>query len=298
MPRKSPLILFVFFVVWSNLSWSAPAESSALIKAYHQLRTESATTFATPIAIRSQENKRRLSAEIYSVLDQPLNVVAQALTNIENWCEFVPLNLNVKACTYSHSDKDHQLTLYVGRKFYQTPDDAYTLSYDHQTKYSNDDGFKVVLSADKGPIGTKDYLIEIDAIPFNGQTLLRINVAYSNSWMSNLASSAYLATKGRDKLGFSIEGIDAAGQPIFIRGSQAVIERNAMRYYLAMKAYLETAQLLPEERHKARTLRWYEMTQEYSKQLYELEQDEYLEAKRKEWINQAQLQALENHRIN
>jgi hypothetical protein len=298
MPRKNLLTLFPLLLVWSTLAWSQPPQSAALIYAYHQLRAESATTFSTPFAVRSQEDDKRLSAEIFSVLDQPLDVVAQALTNIENWCVFMPLNLNVKSCTYSRSDNVDLLTLYVGRKFYQEPEDAYTLSYEHQTKHNNENGFNVVMVADEGPMGTKDYLIEIDAIPLNGQTLLRINMAYNTSWMSKLASSAYLATMGRDKLGFSVEGKGVDGQPIFIRGPQAVIERNAMRYYLAMKAYLETEQLIPEKRLEARIIRWFEMTEEYSKQLYEIEREEYLQAKRKEWINQAQLQALENKRLN
>lgn len=298
MPRKNLFILFPLLLVWTTLAWSQPPHSSTLIETYQQVRAQSVTTFSTPFAVRSQEEDKRLSAEVFSLLDQPLEAVAQALTNIENWCVFMPLNLNVKACTYNRSGNADLLTLYVGRKFYQAPEDAYTLSYEYQTKHNDENGFSVVMVADEGPMGTEDYLIEIDAIPLNGQTLLRINMAYSTSWMSKLASSAYLATMGRNKLGFSVESKDAYGQPIFIRGPQAVIERNAMRYYLAMKAYLETEQLVPENRLEVRISRWFEMTEEYSKQLYELEREEYLQAKHKEWINQAQLQALENKRLN
>ena len=44
--------------------------------------------------------------------------------------------------------------------------------------------------------------------------------------MARLAMDAYLAGAGRDKRGFSVDGGDARG----------VVERSAMRYYLATEA--------------------------------------------------------------
>ncbi|MCY1186091.1 hypothetical protein D9M73_269280 [compost metagenome] len=55
---------------------------------------------------------------------------------------------------------------------------------------------------------------------------------------ARVAMQGYLATIGRDKVGFSIVGNNARGQPIHVGGTRGVIERNTMRYYLAIEAYL------------------------------------------------------------
>ena len=39
----------------------------------------------------------------------------------------MPLHINTKACTYSGSGDE--ITIYMGRKFYQGPDEAYQLTY-------------------------------------------------------------------------------------------------------------------------------------------------------------------------
>jgi hypothetical protein len=55
---------------------------------------------------------------------------------------------------------------------------------------------------------------------------------------SKLALRAYLMTAGRDKVGFSVVKREANGQPQYVSGSRATVERNTMRYYLAIDAYL------------------------------------------------------------
>ena len=55
----------------------------------------------------------------------------------------------------------------------------------------------------------------------------------------------YLATGGRDKVGFSIVGKTASGAPQYLDGMRAVVERNTMRYYLAIDAYLGARQESP-----------------------------------------------------
>jgi len=132
--------------------------------------------------------------------------------------------------------------------------------------------------------------LNLDAQSVDEQTLVRIRMAYTPSWLSGIASAGYLATLGRSKVGFSIEGIDAAGRPQLSRGAKAALEHNAMRYYLAIKAYLETSQLSSHERFDARLQRWFELTEAYPEQLNEMEKREYLQIKQREWDNQKQLQ--------
>jgi hypothetical protein len=52
--------------------------------------------------------------------------------------------------------------------------------------------------------------------------------------MARMAMQAYLLTAGRDKIGFSITSKKADGPPTYIAGVRGAVERNAMRYYLAI----------------------------------------------------------------
>ncbi len=47
-----------------------------------------------------------------------------ALSTPASWCEFLPLNFNVKACTFQMQAHDAPLTLYLGRNYSQSPRDA------------------------------------------------------------------------------------------------------------------------------------------------------------------------------
>ena len=71
-----------------------------------------------------------------------------------------------------------------------------------------------------------------------------------------------------------------------------IIERNIMRYYLSLIAFLDTAHLSHDERFEARINTWFDLTENYATQLHELERDEYLQAKRQERHNQLWLQHI------
>lgn len=105
-----------------------------------------------------------------------------------------------------------------------------------------------------------------------------------------VAFAQYLQTLGRGKVGFSVVGRSSDGRPIHVGGVQGVIERNAMRYHLAVKAYLETLEVSEPQRFERRIERWFGLTSGYRGQLFEMERDEYLRSKRQEWANQARLQ--------
>ena len=102
--------------------------------------------------------------------------------------------------------------------------------------------------------------------------------------------STYLATLGRGKVGFSITGRDQAGQPVYIEGVRGIVERNAVRYYLAIQSYLDTLMIDREQRHEARLNKWFELTEQHHRQLYEMDKQDYLGAKRQEYLDQRRLQ--------
>jgi len=241
--------------------------------------------------VRAASGGEERSATVYGLLAQPYVAVRAALTRPDDWCGFLPLNQNVKACVWRAAGENADLALYVGRKHYQTPAEA--MLVEGTLRVANDarDYTRVVLHAEEGPLGTRDYRIVVEAAPRADGTLLRLHWSYRPSWRSRLATDAYLATLGRGKVGFTIIGQDQQGRPRYIQGVDGVIERNAMRYYLALEAFLQTADLAPPRRAAAARELWYTYTERYPRQLRELGRSEYLETKRREHRNQMRLQA-------
>jgi len=99
---------------------------------------------------------------------------------------------------------------------------------------------------------------------------------------ARVATQGYLATLGRNKVGFSIVGRNAEDQPVYIGGMRGVIERNTMRYYLAIEAYLSALAEPPAARLEKRLDLWQSGVEQYPAQLHELEREQYLAIKRKE----------------
>lgn len=267
----------------------APA---VLLAHYHQIRPQLVhNPFGVPIYVRSREQGDLLAAEVYGQLHVPLAQVQAALARPAGWCDLLALTLNVKACVHDGVDGRRALTLYVGRKFYQPPDDAYRMRYRFRVGAEAPAYFEASLTAADGPLGTSDYRIVLQAVPVPGGTLIHIRSAYRTSLTSRWATSAYLATLGRGKVGFSRVRQDAQGQPVYVEGVRGIVERNTMRYYLALRAVLATRKLPAGERFEGRIHRWFDLTERYQRQLHEIDRTDYLQAKRREHVNQMRLQS-------
>jgi len=96
----------------------------------------------------------------------------------------------------------------------------------------------------------------------------------------------YLATVGSDKVGFTVTGQSADGQPVLIKGVRAVVERNTMRYYLAIDSYLASSQQPTASRFEASLQSWFSAAENYPRQLHEVTQPAYLAMKRAEHLRQ------------
>ena len=77
---------------------------------------------------------------------------------------------------------------------------------------------------------------------------------------------------------------DAA--PQFIGGLRGAIERNTMRYYLAVAAYLDALATPASERFDRRLQHWFSATEAYARQLHEVDQDTYIAMKHREYLRQ------------
>lgn len=294
-PRHRMRISLWLALITLLLAPSAWAGTS-LLERYHQIKSgEAATLPGTAITLTSAEQGEVLSAEVSSILQYPFGKVAAALAQAENWCQFMPLHFNIKACTYAPRTGGEVLTLYSGRKYYESPEDSFKMAYRFEILRQDDAQLSLRLSADQGPAGTHDYRIELDALQVEEGTLLHIQSSYKPSMLSSLLTSTYLATLGRDKVGFS--HIEQNGETQLVQGIRGVIERNVMRYQLAVAVFLSTQNLPAPSRREAQMARWFKQNDSYPHQLHEMTKIEYLNSKRREWLDQQRLQEALNERI-
>lgn len=265
-------------------------ERAPLLDRYRQFQADTRNaTAGLPIRIVSEVRDNLQRAEITAVIPRNFSELSAALARPANWCDIAPLVFNIKACTHQRKPGQEILTLYVGRKFYEPPGKAFPFKYIFTLRARRDDYLLVNLEAKEGPFGTGDYLLEIEAAGIEGKTFLSFRSSCRTSTISNLATQVYLATAGRRKIGFSLVKRD--GKPAEpVRGIKGILERNAVRFYLALQVYLETHALPPDKRYEAALERWHALTERHHPQLYEMNRNDYLAAKRRERKNQLRLQ--------
>ncbi len=242
------------------------------------------------IYVHSETDKKRLRADVYSIVHYRLADLSRALARPQNWCRFVTLHLNVKACTCS-LQPDPVLSIYAGRKFYQSPQEATRMDYRFQVVEQDSQRLVVLLTAAKGELSTRDYRFRIETQRMNADdVLLHFSLSYRQSLTSRMATRAYLSTLGRDKVGFSRQPGGTDGND-YVKGVRGIVERNAMRYYLALAVYMNTLDATGPRTDYRRCRTWFDLTQRYARQLREVDRTEYLLDKRREFENQRILQA-------
>ena len=248
--------------------------------------------FKRPLVLKSTESSDALKGEIYAVLDYPFEKVNSAINNPNHWCDALILHINVKYCrvinsSTANSNAGTALTINLGKKYDQPLAATYRAKFNYESITAAANYFSVEMKADQGPLGTKDYRIWVEATPVNTkQTFLHFTYAYSFGLTGKLAMKGYLATIGKDKVGFSIESTQANGEPNYIQGVRGVVERNTMRYYLAIDAYLAALNTPADDQLEKRLENWFDSTEQFAVQLHEVERVEYLDMKRKEYQRQ------------
>lgn len=257
---------------------------AALLAKHRELEPALARSpFARPLVLTANSSARTPHGDVHAVLAYPFATVAAALRSAEQWCDMLILPFNVKRCDPVGEAPNARLQLAVGRKSDQPATDAYPLRFDYQLRADESEYLAIELGAPEGPLGTSDYRLAIEAVPLSGgRTFVHMSYSYANGMAARIATSAYLATAGRSKIGFTIVDRDADGRPVHVGGLQGVAERNTMRYFLAIEAFLKTRTAPPGERLERRLREWFAATERYAPQLHEMELDEYLAMKRKE----------------
>ena len=264
---------------------------NALIGQHNALKNELTNNqFNRPLVLYSTESPDSLKGEIYAVLDYPFKKVNSAINNPKHWCDALILHINVKYCRAENNansgNNSTVLNINLGKKYDQPLVDTYKAEFNYDSVTNAADYFSIELKAADGPLGTKDYRIWLEATPLNNdQTFLHFTYAYSFGISGRLAMKGYLATIGKDKVGFSILSTQN-GKPEYVQGVRGVVERNTMRYYLAIDAYLSVATTANTDTENTQLQRrlenWFDSTERYATQLHEIEKIDYLKMKRSE----------------
>ena len=262
--------------------------ATALRAKYAELRGKlDDNPFQKPLHLESSETSGKLAGSMYALLRHPFPTVQSALKEPEHWCDILILHLNTKYCRASAQGAGTVLKVNIGRRSDQPIEQSYRVEFAYHVIDAGPEHLAVVLDAEKGPLGTRNYRILLEAVPLkDGQSFLHLAYSYGYGTGAKLAILAYLGTAGRNKVGFTVTGRSDDGQVVYIDGLRGLIERNTMRYFLAIEAYLGALSLAPSAQLEKRLVDWYASVERYPRQLHEMEQKEYLAMKRKEYLRQ------------
>ena len=273
------------FIVAVTCALPAIAQDAAALRSRHAALRDGLAhnAFGRPLVLKSTESSGQFRGEVFAVVARPIGDVGPALQSMDQWCDVLMLHLNVKTCRGQGSGAASTLSLAVGRKFDQPLGEAFQIDFAYRVVANQADYLQVGLSAAAGPLDTKDYRIGFEATAIDATTtFVHLSYAYAYGMAARIAMSTYLATIGHDKVGFSIVRQGGDGAPVYLAGMRGAVERNTMRYFLAVEAYLGALALPVAQRPEQRLRDWLDATERYPRQLRELTREDYLAMKRRE----------------
>jgi hypothetical protein len=283
--------LSLLLAVAPDASWGDEGAFQRLSGRYPELQEAARRgPFGLPLQVHSEERETRISAEIHGIIDHPFRALAATFTEPGGWCNFLVLNPNIKTCTFRREAQEILLTLYIGSKSYRAPESATEQVYRFLVRARHPEYAAISLTAAQGLLGTTAHRFEFEAGSVAGKTVVALSSSFEPSVLSRLLTGIYLTTLGRYKIGFSREATEAGVPAGYVRGVKGMIERNAMRYYLALKAFLETSDLPAGRQFEARASLVYDLMDLYPAQLRQMDKAEFLDIKSREYQNQIRLQ--------
>jgi hypothetical protein len=263
--------------------------SAAMLRAKHSELQQSLASnpFRSPVHLVSNETADGVSGSVYAVINQPFAAAGPALERPATWCEILFLHHNTKYCRAAVNGNT-VLNVALGKKYDQPLEDAFRVDFAFSVLARARDYLQLSLNADRGPLSTRNYRIVFEATPLDAaRTFIHLTYAYEYGFTGKLAMQVYLGTAGASKVGFTVVGTQPDGTPKYIGGMRGVVERNTMRYYLAIESHLGALSAPPQARIDKSLRDWHAATERYARQLHELGQAEYLEMKRREYQRQS-----------
>lgn len=271
-----------------------PANDAASLRAIYRTLTPQLdhNAFHRRLYLGSREYPSTVTGEIYAVVDYPFVTVRDALDApsqaLANWCNVLILHPNIKYCHAPDSGGDNTLTVNVSKKeAAEALDATYRMQFRYDAAAASPGYFKINLSADTGPLNTRDYRIAVEAVSLGrDRTFLHLTYTYGYGTLGRLAIKGYLATFDRGKVGFTRVANPSAAQAEYVDGMRGLVERNTMRYYLAIEAYLGAPAGQPDTRLEQRLSNWFSASEQYSLQLHEIDRRDYMQMKQEEYHRQ------------
>lgn len=243
--------------------------------------------FKRPLVLDSTETSDRARGDIYVVLEYPFEVVKAGLNNPDHWCDVMILHINTKYCHAMVAPSGTSLRVNIGKKTQGELVDAERVDFNYSVTTTLPTYFEIMLHAKEGPLGTSDYLIQMEAVAIpKAKTFLHLTYSYTSNLAGRLALQTYLKTIGKGKVGFTVVGQQVDGQPDYVGGVRGLMERNTMRYYLAIDAFLGATSVAPALQLEKRLQDWFTSVERYQRQLHEVDREPYLEMKRAEYVRQ------------
>jgi hypothetical protein len=237
--------------------------------------------------LESVERSRSVRGDVYAIVNYPFATVSEAFTNPQTWCEVLILHFNVKYCAVAVRPERTVLSVAIGKKIDQPLSETYRVEFVYKVAVANSDYMEVDLDARRGPLGTKKYHIALESIGLEGdRALLHLQYSYSSGLIARLAMRAYFASSAHNKVGFTMTDGKAGRPPHYVGGVRGAVERNSMRYYLAIDSYLGALATLAPQRFDESLERWFAATERYALQLHEVDHDAYVTMKRREYLRQ------------
>jgi hypothetical protein len=290
------LVILFFLFHGCQVSWATnPVVASgpqSLIDKYQEIEKEP-HGHSFGFYLESSVSKHLSRVDLYGTTKSPFNIVSHELRSPDNLCKIVLLDVNVRACTDQKVDQKWALTLYHVNRSDKPLKDAYPMKFGYDIN-AQDPGFiSLLLSADRGPFSTQDHRFGFEAVSLDeGTTLIHLRYSFRYSSWAYFLMKSYFSIFGRGMIGFSTVGTNSEGNAVYVRGLRGAVERNVVRYYLAILAYIDTIKIRPEQRFERRVSEWYDLTTRYPRQLFVMEKEEYLIYKRRDRANQLRLQRV------
>jgi len=247
--------------------------------------------FKVPLIIESRQSTDDIKGEVYAEISHPFKTVSAALGSPQAWCDILILHLNTKSCALkpgaNGSATSPMLLMTVGKKIEKLSGSAFPIALIWKASQRKPDFLEVDLAADDGPLNTRNYRIVLKAAPTeNGSTFIHLSYSYGYGTTAKFLMKAYLNTIGRNKIGFTVTGKQSNGEPIYVEGLLGLVERNTMRYHLAVEAYLGAMRLPEPMQFEKRIDDWFKASERYPQQLHEVNLGEYLDMKRTQHLRQ------------
>jgi hypothetical protein len=248
------------------------------------------SVFQRALVLDSTESADRLSGDVYATVDASLVSLELVSRGPQRWCEILLLLSNTKNCRVEHQNEVAWLQIQMGTKGPQELSSTTPMGFRYQTSAPKAPVLETELRASAGPMGTKDGMLRLYAIAVSDQkSFVHLHYSYRNSLAGSLATSVYLQTLGRGKVGFSKDP-GASNESTrttdahWVGGVRGIIERNTMRYFMALSCALQFAAVEgPSQRFAQMAPCWYDETENYPLQLHEMPRQAYLDMKRAEF---------------